>query len=112
MKAKLISFFKNNFQTSAVLIVSFAVVFLGYYTCPIRYLFGIPCPGCGMTRAYLSLLKLDFAKAFEYQSLFPIPILAVIYFLFRKKLAFSKTTENILLYTVIGVFLLRWIIRM
>lgn len=34
--------------------------------CPIRYLSGISCPGCGMSRACLSALRLDFAMAFYY----------------------------------------------
>ncbi len=32
--------------------------------CPIRYVTGIPCPGCGMSRAAFALLRLDFAEAF------------------------------------------------
>lgn len=32
--------------------------------CPIRYVTGIPCPGCGMSRAAFALLHLDFAGAF------------------------------------------------
>ena len=28
-------------------------------TCPLRYLFGIPCPTCGITRAMLSLIRGD-----------------------------------------------------
>ena len=32
--------------------------------CPSVILFGLPCPGCGTTRAALYLLKGDFAEAF------------------------------------------------
>ena len=38
--------------------------------CPIRYVTGIPCPGCGLTRAYWAVLHLDFAAAFSYHPLF------------------------------------------
>lgn len=38
--------------------------------CPIRFFTGVSCPGCGMTRAWLSLLHLDFAKAFHCHPLF------------------------------------------
>lgn len=38
--------------------------------CPIRILFGLPCPACGMTRACLAALTFDFAKAFYIHPLF------------------------------------------
>lgn len=34
--------------------------------CPILYVTGIPCLGCGMSRALLCLLRLDFAGAIHY----------------------------------------------
>jgi hypothetical protein len=34
--------------------------------CPFKVLTGIPCPGCGMTRAILSIIKGDFHGAFGY----------------------------------------------
>ena len=36
------------------------------FFCPFKALTGIPCPGCGMTRAMLSLTKGDFRGAFGY----------------------------------------------
>ena len=32
--------------------------------CPILWLTGVPCPGCGMTRALTHAVRLDFAGAF------------------------------------------------
>ena len=37
--------------------------------CVFLYLFGIPCPGCGMTRALRSLLRLDLVSAFRFHPL-------------------------------------------
>jgi hypothetical protein len=34
--------------------------------CPFKALTGIPCPGCGMTRAILSIIKGDFHGAIGY----------------------------------------------
>lgn len=34
--------------------------------CPSRALLGLPCPGCGMTRALAALLRGDFAAAFAF----------------------------------------------
>ena len=48
--------------------------------CPIRWLTGIPCPGCGLSRAYLALLQGDLVGAFAFHPLFwavPVLILAV-----------------------------------
>ena len=33
--------------------------------CIWKILYGFHCPGCGLTRAFISLLELDFKKAFE-----------------------------------------------
>ena len=38
--------------------------------CPLYAIFGICCPFCGMTRAHLAALRLDFAAAFTYHPAF------------------------------------------
>ena len=38
--------------------------------CPLYAFFGICCPYCGMTRAHLAALRLDFAQAFYYHPVF------------------------------------------
>ena len=38
--------------------------------CPFHKLTGLQCPGCGNSRAVLSLLRLDFATAFRYNMMF------------------------------------------
>ena len=45
--------------------------------CPFRAVTGIPCPGCGMTRAWLSALAFDFSAAFSQHPMFwSVPVLA------------------------------------
>ena len=46
--------------------------------CPIRFVFGIECPGCGMTRALVSVLRLDFASAFAFHPVWFVPPVAAI----------------------------------
>ena len=46
-----------------------ATKFLGS-ACPLYLIFGIPCPGCGMTRAWISLFGGDIAKAFYFHPAF------------------------------------------
>ncbi len=68
---------------TAVIVIA---ICLFYYAvgCPIRWLTGICCPSCGMTRAALSLITLDIESAFQYHPLvFCLPV-AVLLFIFRK----------------------------
>ncbi|MCR5352830.1 MAG: DUF2752 domain-containing protein [Clostridiales bacterium] len=39
-------------------------------TWTIKYITGVSCPSCGMTRAYHCLFRFDFAGAFHYHPLF------------------------------------------
>lgn len=43
-----------------------------HFFCVFNYLTHLRCPGCGNTRAALSLLRLDFAAAFRFNALFPL----------------------------------------
>ena len=45
--------------------------------CIFRKITGFLCPGCGITRAILAAVRLDFAKAFAYNQLV-LPVLAYI----------------------------------
>lgn len=78
--------------------------------CPILYFTGIPCAGCGMTRAWLSALHLDFASAFHYHPLFGlVPILPVIFHLYHtgkiKKGIFYRLFSVIILIFIIVYFI-------
>jgi hypothetical protein len=57
-------------------------IFAGqYYICPIKYFFKIPCPGCGMTRAFIRILHFDFTGALKYNILsIPVFIWFVLFF--------------------------------
>ena len=53
--------------------------------CVFRHFLGIPCPGCGMTRAMYSLVSLDFQAAWQYNPLiFTMPYV-VCYLFFEWK---------------------------
>lgn len=54
--------------------------------CVIHELTGFYCPGCGVTRVVLSLLKLDFVQAFRFNPLlFMLVPLYAMYFITQKK---------------------------
>lgn len=47
--------------------------------CPFKALTGLPCPGCGMTHAFLALGRLDFSGAWNANPLaFPLAALAAL----------------------------------
>jgi hypothetical protein len=55
-------------------------------TCPIKFVFGISCPGCGMSRAVFSVLRGDPLKAFYYHPLWVTLIpFAFAFFIFYVK---------------------------
>jgi hypothetical protein len=56
--------------------------------CPMRHFFGVSCPGCGMTRACLALLQMDFRAAAAYHPLVFALIPGLLYFVFREVLPF------------------------
>lgn len=70
---------------AAVILCMAAYVLVCLFTvgCPIKYFLGIPCPGCGMTRALASVLRFDLASAFYWHPLWPIAPILVLYFLFE-----------------------------
>ncbi len=57
-------------RTAAILLVAgCAYGILLHYTgiglvCPVRFVTGLKCPGCGVTHMCLALMRLDFAAAF------------------------------------------------
>lgn len=54
--------------------------------CPIRFLTGISCAGCGMTRAWLLLLRGDIAAAAAMHPLFLTAPAILVFFLFEERL--------------------------
>ena len=56
---------KNKYIILLV-IIYLAILQIFFSTlCPIKVLFNIECPGCGLTRASVYILKLDFVSAFN-----------------------------------------------
>lgn len=100
---------KNSLILTAVYIAVLLVFWLLRIPCLFEYFFGIPCPGCGMSRAVFSVLKLDFAAAFSYHPMFwSLPIL-YLYFLYNGKLFDKKYLDYGILILIALGFLINWI---
>ncbi len=97
-----------GFCLVAGLVILWAVLF----GCVVYQLLGIPCPGCGMTRAWLSLLRGDFSGAFHAHPLFwTLPFL-VLLFLFAGRMP-KKTVLILAVLTGVlfaGVYIVRMVL--
>ena len=93
----------------AVVLV-YAIFHITGIGCPVRFITGISCPGCGMTRAWLSLLRLDFAGAFYYHPLFPLPAVAVVLLHFKDKIPVNL--YKIWIFTLILLFSIIYLLRL
>jgi len=67
----------------------------------VRGIFGIPCPGCGLTRAWLSFFHGDFLKALRWHPLFwSAPFLAAAFF-FRNRIGTKRTEAVFIVFLVL-----------
>ncbi|HIX91233.1 MAG TPA: DUF2752 domain-containing protein [Candidatus Agathobaculum pullicola] len=81
--------------------------------CPVQHFTGVPCPGCGLSRAVFALLRLDFWTAFRYNPMIYVLLPVVLLVLFRKKpLLGTKKRESILLWSVMVLWAGIWIARL
>lgn len=92
-----------------IFILYVALHFVGI-GCPIKFITGVSCAGCGMTRAWLALLHFDFSSAFFFHPLFFLPPIALIVFFLRKKMNMAIYTSIML--TFAAVFIIIYIIRL
>lgn len=103
---------KQKIIDCAIAGVLVLVLYILKIPCLFKVILGISCPGCGLTRACISVLHLDFQKAFEMNPMFwAIPIVVLWYFkdgkIFKQK--WLNITLTVLLF---GGFFAQWIIRL
>ncbi len=83
------------------------------WNCPVKYLTGRPCPGCGLSRALAALLRLDFRAAFRFHPMVFVWPPVVLYALFGKKPLFgSKVHERVLLWSTVALHISIWLVRL
>ena len=79
--------------------------------CPIKYITGVSCAGCGMTRAYISLFKLDIKSAFEFHPLWWLVPVAIALYLVTGRLN-KKRLRAVLVAVIAAVFLAVYAVRL
>ncbi|MBQ9938019.1 MAG: DUF2752 domain-containing protein [Oscillospiraceae bacterium] len=97
-----------------LLVIGVAVTLLAVsgIGCPIRFLFGVPCPGCGITRAWMSALHGNIADAFRWHPLFLVATASVVYIsVGRRPLFGSDRAESVFIVTFSVAMLAIWLIR-
>ena len=89
-----------------------------YIPCFIHEIFGIYCPGCGVTRMILSIINFDFYKAYLYNKLlfiiFPFGLflfLEYIYSSLKNKSPLYKKINNKVWYLLIIILVIYGILR-
>lgn len=106
----IITLLKKN--SSLILSILLYIIFtaLSGIGCPILFFTGVPCLGCGMTRAVICLLKFDFLEAYRLHPLcFLMPVFAGI-IMFRDRM--GKRTFNACLFIIVVMFILVYLMRL
>lgn len=96
--------YKDVIYPTAIIAVFYALASLAGVGCPIKFLTGVSCLGCGMTRAWLAVLRLDFAAAFHFHPLFMLPPVAALLYLFRSKI--NERLYKTLILTICASFII------
>ena len=114
MRSKLTPQKKNDLLSAGCAILAVALLYLFFHFsgigCPLHFLTGINCPGCGMSRACIALLCLRFHDAWHYHPLvYSLPFALLVY-LFRKKMPLR--IYHILIFTFIALFVTIYLVRM
>ncbi|CUQ32213.1 hypothetical protein BH721_11745 [Clostridium baratii] len=105
---------KKIFKYILVLILGFAIILAFNIKCIIRTLIGIPCPGCGMTRAWIEAINFNFYEAFKFHPLFLLAPILIILIIIRGKESTDKYTKyiDISIVAIIILFLGVYVFRM
>lgn len=93
-----------------VLILYAVLAYIIPLQCPFYSLFKVKCPGCGMTRALISAIRLNFGQAFSYHIMFwSVPLLYLCFM--RDGRLFKNKYLNFSFYILVLVgFMVNWII--
>ncbi|MDO4960310.1 MAG: DUF2752 domain-containing protein [Eubacteriales bacterium] len=100
----------EDLQLIAAILLAVLLMDLSGIGCPIKFLTGIPCAGCGMSRALLALCRADIRTAVQYHPLSVLMPAAFAAWIFRRHI--PKRVFDALCFLLAGMFVLVYIFRM
>ena len=106
-------------QAAFIFIITAGLIFIMWllklYRCPSEFILGIPCPLCGISRAFIALFSGDVKAAFYYHPLWPAVLVSLILYvlysfgIIRPGKRIFNTACIILALMFLGCFILRHI---
>lgn len=103
---------KNYLKFIIPVIILYVFFYFIKIGCPIKFITGISCAGCGMTRAWYQVLFLHFDTAFYYHPLFWIvPLFIIFLYCFNRGFISKKMFNYIIIFTTM-VFAIVYIYRL
>ncbi len=107
---------RKNLRRNLVILVIYLGLLVFWvimgWPCVIRWVTGVPCPGCGLSRACLAVLRLDFGAAFRYHPMFWSFPLLLLYALFDGQLFRRKWLNIGLLSLILSGMAVCYVIRL
>lgn len=95
---------KNGLVIIIVTVGLFVINYIFGSICPVAISFGVPCPGCGMTRAIKALIHGQFMQAAYYNAAVYVWIMYAIYW-FADRYIFEKERKRVSTALLIAVCL-------
>ena len=80
--------------------------------CPFRRLIGIPCPTCGMSRAWLAAFRLDLASAFRFHPMFWSVPLLILFPLYDGRLFAREELDGLVLFGLLAAYFVCYALRL
>ena len=102
---------KEKLITLITIVLFIAFFYITKIGCPIKELFGIVCPGCGTTRALLSLFTNPLKALYYHPMIWTTPVFPI-YLLWDGKPFKSNVINYTVIILVLSGYLLVWILRL
>jgi len=101
-----------SFFILGILIIILFITYNFRIPCIFHEITGLHCPGCGGSRAIVSLLKLDIYQAFRYNMLIVISIpFLIVHFVCKYIFKLKYKIPNVVIYILIVIVMIFGVLR-